>query len=192
MRKLYYIKALKLNSFQKVVFFLLAILVQSSLMADISLESDGSVLLPLQKQMRSRFNTERQLELIRTSEWQEFTKKNGNWSVMWNEIQTNPHRAFGKPIKIPGYSTITSNNIEAACLKFLELYSGLLKINLSQLKITRKNFVRDKWYVAYSQVHFGIPVLFSEVDLRISDQGEVIAFGSDFFPKIEVSTDHRS
>lgn len=57
-------------------------------------ENDGSILLPEQKS-KIAISYQKQNELSQNSEWQKFTRKNGNWTVQWNEATETPHRAFG-------------------------------------------------------------------------------------------------
>ena len=64
----------------------------------------------------------------------------------------------------------------------------MLKVAPEELRLIRTNEVHNRWYITYRQVKDGIDVLFSEVELRIFSNGNVMAFGSDFYSDIEIST----
>jgi Zn-dependent metalloprotease len=102
-------------------------------------------------------------------------------------ILQTPHRAYGKAIQIPGYSLITTENVESASRAFLGDNAAILRINPRELKLTAARQVQGKWYVSFSQEKEGIQVLFSEVELRIFENGQVMAFGADFYRNIELS-----
>jgi len=152
------------------------------------LEEDGSILLPSQKAKFIAIHHEKQMQFSLSPQWTAFTQQNGRWSVFWNEKQGTPHRAFGKAIRIPGYNVIIAANIEDAARSFLTDHSSLLKINPTELKMRRATEVNNRWYVSFVQMKEGIEVLFSEVELRIYNNAKVMAFGSDFYPNINIST----
>ncbi len=150
-------------------------------------EPDGSILLPEQKVGEMAFHSGVQQRLTLSHHWQQFLQENGNWSVQWNEATGTPHRAFGKGIPIPGYSVLNDRNIEAAARVFLEEYQGVLGVLPDRLRLTSIRKIHRVWYVSFRQYQQDIPVMFSEVELRIFDNGKVMAFGADFYPEIDLS-----
>lgn len=170
--------------------FLIFILVWnlSALFAREVIEEDGSILLPAQKNTVPAINAEKQLKLSLGNEWTEFTQRFGSWAVIWNEATRTPHRAFGPATRIPGYSHITEENVADAAMTFLKNNASLLKINLTDLKLRRATKANNRWYVSYVQVKDGIEVLFSEVELRIFENGKVMAWGADVYPLLNIST----
>jgi len=150
-------------------------------------ETDGSILLPQQKFFEHAVDRSKQMTLTLSDSWQSFVNEKGNWAVQWNEYTNTPHRAFGKSIPIKSYSTITEQNIESASLSFINEYASILKVNSNDLEFVRANHVNRKWYVTYKQIKEGIDVLFSEVELRLFEDGQVMAFGSDFYQNINIS-----
>lgn len=151
----------------------------------IKVEKDGSVLLPMQKNpaLTKLIPAENS---PKANLWKEFSKKNGEWNVMLDRSTNTPHRAIGNAIKLTGFDKITESNVEAACMAFLNENAGTFNINVSQLKFVRKDFVNKRWYVSYKQYFNGIEVLLSEVELRIFENGNVMAFGIDFFNNIDI------
>jgi Zn-dependent metalloprotease len=149
-------------------------------------EKDGSVLLPSQK-IKSNATDYITTATMKSSAWKEFYKQNGNWTVMMDKATLTPTRAFGKPVQIENYSEITNDNIEAAAMQFLRNYSNVLNINPDNLKFLSSNHIGKLWYVNYSQVHNGIDVLLSNVTLRITDAGKVMAFGVKYYNDINIS-----
>jgi Zn-dependent metalloprotease len=150
-------------------------------------ETDGSILLPQQKFFKHAADQPLQITLTLSDFWQSFKNDHGNWAVQWNEYTGTPHRAFGKSVPITGYSQISDENIESASLSFINEFASVLKVNSADLKLVRANKINRKWYVTYKQVKENIDVLFSEVELRIFDNGKVMSFGSDFYNDIEIS-----
>ena len=47
-------------------------------------------------------DVELQNELRNRANWQNFVQQNGTWFVIFNEENSRPHRAFGKPISVFG------------------------------------------------------------------------------------------
>ncbi|MFP4528815.1 MAG: T9SS type A sorting domain-containing protein [Candidatus Kapaibacterium sp.] len=119
-------------------------------------------------------------------EWLEFMKNNGVWTIDFDEATGTPHRAVGKAIKIEGYDRITEENIEAASMRFLRKYASLMGIETENLKLVRKTHVNRRWYVTYRQMYRGVEVLHSEIELRIFENGNVMAFGADYYDDIDV------
>jgi hypothetical protein len=122
------------------------------------------------------------------AEWMDFFDENGRWMVDFDEATKTPHRAFGKAIHIDGYDKITEDNVEEASMKFLRKYSSLMGIDTDNLRLMRKTYVNKRWYVTYKQMHEGLEVLLSEIELRIFENGNVMAFGADYYNDIDVST----
>jgi len=160
----------------------------SALFAQTTIEEDGSILLPAQKNLVPGINTDKQLELSLTSEWTDFTRRSGSWAVIWNEATRTPHRAYGQATQIPGYSRITEENVADAAMTFLIKNASLLRINPEELKLRRATEVNNRWYVSYVQIKDGIEVLFSEVELRIFSNGKIMAWGADVYPVLNIST----
>lgn len=169
------------------LFFILSItLLALPAMAREQAEADGSILLPAQKESAMPMDMLIQQTLTASARWQSFIRKHGEWSVQWNEATRTPHRAYGEAIGIPGYSLITAGNVELASRSFLEENAALLGINPAELRLAAAREVNRKWYVSFIQVKEGIDVLLSEVELRISENGQVMAFGADFYREIEL------
>jgi Zn-dependent metalloprotease len=71
---------------------------------------------------------------------------------------------------------------------FLTENQSTLKIDPDHLRFVRATEVHGRWYVSFRQTHEGLDVLFSEIELRVFENGNVMAFGVDFFPDINVTT----
>lgn len=154
-------------------------------LSKIPIEKDGAVLLPIEK-LKGKTNFYSSNELESSKAWESFRKEYGNWTIIFDNLTKTPRRAFGKPIQINGYYEINQNNVEKASLSFLNQFADLFNINTNELKIKNISQVKNKWYVKFSQHHNGFEVLFSEVDLRISDDGKVFSFGVDFYNDIDL------
>ena len=157
------------------------------IIAQENMVSDKSILLPAQNERAMPGTISKQQKITSSQRWQSFVAKHGQWSVQWNEATMTPHRAFGKAIQIQGYSHITEENVDAASRAFLQENQKMMGIDLAALEMTRAQKVNNRWYVSYRQMVGDIPVLFSEVELRIFENGRIMSFGTDFFPEIQVA-----
>ena len=152
-----------------------------------AVEEDGSVLLPCQKGALRLTDAERQIQLSRSAPWVEFTTRQGAWSVVWNEATGTPHRAFGPSLPLPGGRPLSGERVRQASLEFIHEHAGLLGVDPAKLRCVRVSRARDTWYVSFVQTYEGLDVLLSEVELRISGDGNVMAFGSDYYRDITIA-----
>lgn len=158
-----------------------------ALFAQRAMEPDGSILLPAQKRVGGSFNPVVQHELSRSSQWADFVRRYGRWSVQWNEATGTPHRAYGPAINLTHGARVTRQNVEHAAMRFINDQPLLLNVAPSALRLLRAVEANGRWYVSYIQTKDGIDVLFSEVELRIFSNGNLMSFGSDFYDDIDVS-----
>ncbi len=117
-----------------------------------------------------------------------FKNQHGNWNFIFDKFTGTPHRAFGTPLKIEGYPAINKGNVKDAALQFVNQYEEILMVNPADLEISSIRNAGEKWYVSFYQVHKNIPVMFSEVELRMHTNGNVFAFGSEFYNDISINT----
>jgi hypothetical protein len=149
-------------------------------------ERDGSVLLPLQLRTGTLPDEARQTALSRSDRWRTFTSRNGAWSVLWNEATGTPHRAFGPSIALPATRLLAPADAREASLAFIREHAGMLGVRPADLRFVRASHVRGKWYVSFVQTQNGRDVLLSEIEIRLSAAGKVMAFGSDFYADVVV------
>ena len=94
-------------------------------------------------------------------------------SVLRDPATGSAQRAFGAPLRIDGFANITDANARDAAWAFIRQYRALLGVEASELALQHCTRVRDRWYVTFTQRHEGIPVLLSEVELRLHANGNV-------------------
>lgn len=152
--------------------------------ADKPHQDNGAVLLPQQMSTARSFYIA-PAQATNAKAWSTFTGQNGQWTVLLDKTTGTPHEAFGSPVRIPGYDRITESNIEQAAEAFLRSHSDILKVDPDQVRLINKTFVNNRWYVSYVQTVGGVDVLLSEVRLRIFANGNVIAFGADYYPALK-------
>ncbi|MBN1447452.1 MAG: T9SS type A sorting domain-containing protein [Bacteroidetes bacterium] len=122
------------------------------------------------------------------SAFRKFVIRNTDWSFRYDAVRGTPHRAWGSGIPIAGYPSIHLLNAPPAGRQFLAEHASVLNIDERNLRLLYSEIVSGKAYQKYVQVHEGIDVLHSYVDLRISPTGRVFMFGSDYHPSIDVNT----
>jgi Zn-dependent metalloprotease len=119
----------------------------------------------------------RQVALTRGQAWQQFTSRFGPWNVMWNEATGTPHRAFGPPIPLRGFSdnpAAVNSSVKSFVAGHPELFGE--SPTLEPAFIERQENI---WYVRYRQMVGGVPVLFTDWEFRVSADGRLVAFGAD-------------
>lgn len=168
------------------LFLIIALLINfSESMAINHLESDGSVLLPAEKQINVESFTS-DAKLI-SKNWIKFQESNPSWTIMFDKLTGMPHRAFGKPLQIIGYDKISKDNIKNAAISFLKQNADLFKVNTNNLKLRKSIQINNLWTVSYSQIFNNIEVILTEVELRITSNGKVMAFGLDYYNDINIT-----
>lgn len=122
--------------------------------------------LTLQQEMRERPN------------WQNFLTQNGDWWVEFNEEIGLPSRAMGKPIQISG------GTFENMAMNFIQ--SKLVEFNLpvGELQYTGTSSSPNHNWVRFKQTHNGLDVFGSEVVVKITNNGQVIMFGTKVYNHI--------
>jgi Zn-dependent metalloprotease len=117
-----------------------------------------------------------------------FLVTNATWQSDVNALTGSPHRAWGKGLRIDGYSSISQSNLAEASNRFVEDHASVLNADPSQLRLLYSQIADGRGYVKYIQQYQGLDVLFSYIDLRVSLDGKVSMFGSDYHPGISIST----
>lgn len=120
--------------------------------------------------------------------FREFVMENSDWNFRYDPMRRTPHRAWGRGIPIDGFPTVHMLNAPQAGRRFLEHNARAMNLDPAKLSLLYSEVVSGKIYQKYRQVHQGIDVLFSDVDLRISDHGKVFMFGSDYHQGLSVDT----
>lgn len=120
--------------------------------------------------------------------WSLFKKANPQWVEAWNELTHNPHRAWGPGIRIEGFTHITATNAEQAGWQFIHNYAPALNAKPTELRLIDAAVAGGKWYYTFKQTYQGLDVLNTFIDLRVSSDGKVFMFGSDFIHGIDVRT----
>lgn len=116
----------------------------------------------------------------------QFALDNTEWNFRYDALRRTPHRAWGRGIQVDGYSTLNLLNAPQAGRRFIESNAGMLNADPRNLRLLYSEIVSGKVYQKFIQTYKGIDVLFSHVDLRMSLQGKVFMFGSDYHNGITV------
>jgi Zn-dependent metalloprotease len=153
--------------------------------------SDEGIAVPLPEErfMLTQNDLQESMSLSKAhSAFQQFMYENTDWTFRYDSQRRTPHRAWGSGIPIDGYRSINLLNAPQAGRQFVATHASMLNVQPENLRLLYSEIVSGKAYQKYVQVHVGIDVLHSYVDLRISSDGRVFMFGSDFHPSINVNT----
>ncbi|MCB2204203.1 T9SS type A sorting domain-containing protein [bacterium] len=155
------------------------------------MHSDEGIAVPLPEERYVLTQNELQASMSLSkahNAFQQFVYKNTSWNFRYDALRNTPHRAWGSGIQIDGFRNINLLNAPQAGKAFIEAHAAMLNVRPSELRMLYSEIVSGKAYQKYVQVYNGIDVLHSYVDLRISPEGRVFMFGSDFNPSIDVDT----
>ena len=108
--------------------------------------------------------------------WREFSARHGPWTALWNTRTASPHRAFGPAIPLPGYAD-RAEAVEGAVRAFIAGHPALFGSPTLETRRIRK--ARGTWYVGFRQTIRGLPVLFSDWEFRVGENGRLSLFGAD-------------
>lgn len=129
-------------------------------------------------------NSSIQQALRNDSKWKNFTQKNGNWSVVFNETNNKPHRAFGQPIQLN-----SSSSPEAAALSFINNQASMFLENNIELRSTGKTPTNNKYYQPnFIQYYNGLEVLWSRATVKLTKDYKAVMFGLDVYNDISIAT----
>ena len=112
-----------------------------------------------------------------SAEWQSFTADQGSWTVVWNPVTLTPHRAWGRPLPVPGFSRTTAENAEIIARRFLNSRPELFPP--TDLELVRMKEITGAWSLIFQQTVDGIPLHGALTHVRISDDARVVLFGCD-------------
>lgn len=116
-----------------------------------------------------------QRELRDSEPWQNFLAENDTWYVKFGEENRFPHHAFGKPIPVSGA------NLETKAWNFISNNLAGFNIPTDELTLRNARHGARMNYVDYTQVHQGLPVLFSNLKVKVTDDSRVVGFMADVY-----------
>ncbi len=127
-------------------------------------------------------DVELQTELRNRANWQNFVQQNGTWFVIFNEENSRPHRAFGKPVAVFGVDG------KSRALNFIANNLQGFNIPAAELNFVSSQKSENYEYVNFTQVHNGLNILNSRFTVKLTHDGRVVLFGADVFTDIAVSS----
>lgn len=116
------------------------------------------------------------------------SKLQSGWTQLKSDDSQYPIRAFGTPIQIEGYSSVSDENISNAAIDFITQMKTDFNIEPANLRFISFRKFNNLYYVTFRQIYQNIEVLKSEVELRITKQGKVMAYGIKYFNDISINT----
>ncbi len=103
------------------------------------------------------------------------------WTVSKNPITGTARMAFGGDLQVGGGRIASELAAADAARGVLDLAGDVLGTHLSDARVRTVNTMPGKWAVHFDQIVNGLRVHTGESFVVLSDEGRVIAFGSDFF-----------
>ncbi|HVP58329.1 MAG TPA: FlgD immunoglobulin-like domain containing protein [bacterium] len=119
--------------------------------------------------------------------WQAFVSSQGeDFTVTWNSVTRTPHRIQGRGIRVA--SQVSEANVAGLVDSFLHSKEALLGADPAELRLISQEKHGARWYTDYQQTYRGLDVIGGRVSIRLTEQGIVTTFGSDFYPDITLAT----
>ena len=126
-------------------------------------------------------DAELQSELRNRANWQNFVQENGTWYVIFNEENSKPHRAFGKPVAVFG------TDGKSRALNFIGNHLQQFNIPVNELVFIGAHRSKNYEYVNFIQKYNNQQVLNSRFTLKLTLDGRVVMFGADVFTDININ-----
>ncbi len=123
-----------------------------------------------------------QQHLRQQPSWQRFIAEHGQWNVIYNQSSAMPHRAFGTPVSVGGYDD------RSTAWNFLTGHLQGFNIPVDNLEFRSVSVGTKYTYVNYYQMHNGLEVLFSNVQVKMTHDFRVMQFALDCYPSITLNT----
>jgi hypothetical protein len=117
--------------------------------------------------------------------WGSFIRRHGGWSARVNSLTGLIHRAWGGAIHV-GVPAGEASARDLA-LTFLRNEQDALSVPVSDLEPVSATHHGRHWFVEFKQKYDGLDVFESKVAVRISDRGNIVLFGCDYYPGITTS-----
>lgn len=152
------------------IFLMISLLLGSSLLAEtVGLET---VRLPQEKENFRNVSTQSAVE---NSNWKSFNDKYGEWNVTLDKFTETPVNAFGKAINLTS-DNISNKNIKDLAYNFLVENKDVFNINPENFRFVKARKANKRWYVSFKQTYNDMDVVLSEIELRIFENGNLMAF----------------
>ena len=115
-------------------------------------------------------------------------KYSDNWNFRWN-INGTPHRVYGK--SIPYLFDINNENLaEDYSRKFVEENQYLFGIENSNLELWVNELGSKVRYLIFNQTYHDIPIYNARIDFRFNNNGNLVLFGHDAYPNINIDPNY--
>lgn len=115
--------------------------------------------------------------LDRTPGWTSFRARYGAWHALWNADTRTPHRAWGRGIALRGFAP-EAGAVDAAVRTFIAGHPEAFGAT-GELETAAVIEAGGRWYVRYRPTLRGVPLLFADMEFRVSADGRLFAFGAD-------------
>jgi Zn-dependent metalloprotease len=114
--------------------------------------------------------------------WKNFVQRNGAWHVTFDGFTYLPMRAAGKGI------ATTGNDAQSRAWSFLQTELKGFAMPLDDLQFKQTNISKKYQIVNYEQQYKGLPVLNTNMRVRLTMQHQVVGFTANLHPRIDIAT----
>lgn len=121
-----------------------------------------------------------QEQLRNSGPWKIFKDAHPGWAVEFDEHSRKPHRAFGPPISTSGGS------LEDRALQFISEDLSLFGVPMEELAHAGTFQTTKHTYIHFTQIHDGLPVIATDLLVKLDQQLRVISFTLDVHDDIEI------
>ena len=111
-----------------------------------------------------------------------------DWNFRWNEHGT-PHRVYGKNIPF-SFDSKNADLSEYYARKFIEDNSYLFGIDNDNLELWVNELGPKVRYLIFNQTYYDVPIYNARLDFRFNERGELVLFGHDGYPHININPNY--
>lgn len=110
----------------------------------------------------------------------------GHWWGKWNRFTGTAHHFHGTGIELTGGQPLTAESAERVALEFVAQHPEIFGARVDDLRLVDVVFGHGKCSVLLNQYDEGLEVLGARIHLVFTETGRLYAFGSDFYPEIDL------
>jgi len=113
----------------------------------------------------------------------------GQWRVYeWNPRTGSPRWVYGGGGNALAASVTSATQLEELAVQLIEEQPAVFGADVSQLRLSATPHAQSKWAAHFQQVYEGLEVWDAKVRVVLSDAGQLVVMGSDYYPGIELDT----
>ncbi|MFQ5906591.1 MAG: M36 family metallopeptidase, partial [bacterium] len=113
------------------------------------------------------------------------------WTGRFDAETRLVHRAYGPPIELDILPQSGLAGLRSPSIEFINNHRDLFGVGEGDLELAGVRHLGGIWYLDFSQVCNGVPVVGGRVLMRVTDEGRLMMFGAETYPDVHSNTDPK-